>query len=79
MILKYILIILIVESSFIIPDNNVLIITNTLCISYILKNRINIIELYFPKFNKYIENYNKNLLNLVKKPMINKFFELIIK
>jgi hypothetical protein len=79
MILKYILIILIIESSFIVPYNTLSIINNTVVISYIFKNRTNFMELYFPKFNKYIENYNKNLINLVKENMIYKFFELIIK
>jgi hypothetical protein len=79
MILKYILIILIVESSFIVPYNTLSIINNTIVISYIFKNRTNFMELYFPKFNNYIENYNKNLINLVKENMIYKFFELIIK
>jgi hypothetical protein len=79
MILKYILIILIIESSLILPYNNLSIINNIIVISYIFKNRTNFMELYFPKFNNYLENYNKNLINLVKENMIYKFFELIIK
>jgi hypothetical protein len=79
MILKYILIILLIESSFVKKYNTLSIINNTIVISYILKNRTNFLELYFPKFNKYVENYNKNLINLIKENMIYRFFQLIIK
>ena len=78
MILKYILIILLIESSFIVPYNTLSIVNNTIVITSILKNRTNFMKLYFPNFNNYIENYNKNLINLVKENIIYKFFELII-
>lgn len=79
MILKYILIILILENSFVVSHNILSIINNIIVISYILKNRTNFMKLYCPKLNNYIENYNKNILYLIKENMIYTFFELIIK